>query len=518
MPSRRFEHLIMSKHSFLFVALALFMGCKTSSSVKPVKLELYVMSQCPYGVQVMNAVAPVAKKLGESLALEVNYIGTKDGDALNSMHGPDEVKGDIAQLCVKKLAPKGFLDFVVCQNKSWKDVASNWRACAKDGGASVDKLEKCIEGEDGKALLSASFAVAEKREARGSPTIFLNDKPYTGGRRERDFMSAICAEFSGEKPEVCAKLPVSPKVMAIFFSDKRCPKCDVAPLEPRLRSEFPGLAVTSVDYASEDGKKLYDELRAAEPSFRFLPAVLFDESVKKDVDGHKAVERYLRPVGKYFILAIGAKFDPTAEICDNKVDDDGDGAIDCADDGCKEDLVCRVEKPKRLDLFVMSQCPYGAMAIIAMQEVLAAFGGELDLGVRFVGDERDGELYSMHGPAEVEEDMRQACAVKHYGAKHKFMSYLACRAKDYSNNDADVLTACVEKDGKALLREDFKLASGLGINASPTFLANNKHIFNGVAAEAIKQKYCEYNEGLAGCKKTLSAGQGGGGGGDGACQ
>jgi hypothetical protein len=52
------------------------------------KLEMFVMSQCPYGVEVVNAIAPVKKQLGAALDLKVNYIGDGAPGSLNSMHGP----------------------------------------------------------------------------------------------------------------------------------------------------------------------------------------------------------------------------------------------------------------------------------------------------------------------------------------------------------------------------------------------------------------------------------------------
>ena len=39
--------------------------------------------------------------------------------------------------------------------------------------------------------------------------------------------------------------------------------------------------------------------------------------------GFQQVQRFVVDAGEYKLLQIGAKFDPTAEICDNKADDDG---------------------------------------------------------------------------------------------------------------------------------------------------------------------------------------------------
>jgi hypothetical protein len=65
----------------------------------------------------------------------------------------------------------------------------------------------------------------------------------------------------------------------------------------------------------------------------------------------------------------------------------------------------------------------------------------------------------------------------------------------------------VEKDGKALLKKEFDLASQLNINGSPTFLANNKYTFGGIDADSIKGNFCKYNAGLKGCDVKLSSDQ-----------
>jgi sulfur relay (sulfurtransferase) DsrF/TusC family protein len=515
----------MSKTTaFVVPLLFLASACQTSTGVKkvvdkPATLEFFVMSQCPYGVQVMSAVAPVVEQLGPNLDFKVSYIGDKKGDEFTSMHGPKEVTGDIVQLCAQKLAPQSFMKMIACQYKTPQgahSVDTNWQDCAKEAGISSSSLKSCIEGSEGKGLLAASFDNSRQRGATGSPTMFLNGKPYQGGRKSRDFLRTVCDAYTGAKPQACTSIPPAPPVAAIFFSDKRCAECNIAPLEPRLKSELGGLTVKNVDYMTDEGKKLYADLRQKDASFRYLPAVLFDNSIEKDKEGYNSLSRYLRPLGEYRILAIGGKFDPTAEICDNKIDDDGNGKIDCQDPGCKDTMVCRPEKAKNLDLFVMSQCPYGNKAVTAMKEVLSTFPKDLSLGVHFIGDEQGTELNSMHGPAEVQEDLRQACVIKHYGRKHQFMNYLACRAADYRNPNWEACTGgttgieaatikrCVDGEGKDLLKADFRLAHTLGIGASPTFLANNKYVFNGIDAETIKQNFCKYNSGLAGCSKTLS--------------
>jgi glutaredoxin len=493
-------------------------GSKATSSTtvagKGPTMEIYVMSQCPYGVQVEEALKPVKEQLGDSFTLDVQFIGDGDASNLQSMHGPSEVKGNIAQLCAHKLDPAKSFDFIGCQNKDMRAVHENWKACGTELKYDEAKLAACVDGDEGKALLAESFAKAKAKGASGSPTIFIAGKAYEGGRKPRDFTKALCAEFTGEKPAACKSIPEPPVVNATFFTDSRCKECDIKPLEARLKGILGGLVVKHVDYASADGKALYAELTAADKNFKFLPAVLLDPNVEKDTDGIGEIKRFLKPVGKYQELALGGKFDPTAEICDNKGDDDADGKVDCADDGCAQQLVCRSEKKQTLEMFVMSQCPYGAKAMIAAHEVANHFGKDVKFEVHFIGDGDASNLSAMHGPDEVAENIRELCAVTKFPKDHKGLAYLACRSKNYKDMnwqpcakevgiDEKVIAACEKGEGKELLAKSYANAKSLGIGASPTFLGNGRREFNAIAGPDLQKQFCTDNPGLAGCKDVV---------------
>lgn len=484
-------------------------------------LEMYVMSQCPYGVQVVNAIAPVKQQLGDALNLKIGYIGNGTPGNFQSLHGAPEVKGNIAQLCAAKQAPKKYLDLIVCQNKNPRAVDTNWKECAGQVGMDAAALEACVNGDEGQQLLAASFAEAQQKGAQGSPTMFINGKPYDGGRKSRDFLKAVCAATTGDQPQPCKDIPVPPTVHAIFFSDKRCAECNIAPLEGRIKNELGGLQVQHVDYMTDEGKKLYQELRGIDPSFKVLPAILVDgEEVAKDTEGSATLAQYMQPLGKWKTLRLDAKFDPTAEICDNGgVDDDGDGKADCADDQCTEAKACRVAKPRTLDMFVMSQCPYGAQAMVAANEVVQHFGKDITLNVHFIGQMQGDQLTSMHGQAEVDEDIREICAATKYPKDHQFAKYLACRSKDYRNPnwqpcakeagmDEKVIQKCFDGEGKALLKKSFQFAESLKIGASPTFLSNNRREFNAVDAASLQKQFCADNPDVKGCAQPIAAKQG----------
>ncbi|MFH1511582.1 MAG: hypothetical protein ABIF10_07880 [Candidatus Woesearchaeota archaeon] len=482
-----------------------------SSGTDNVAVEFYVMSQCPFGTQVEDAIKPVLDSIGDRLDFSLEFIATDNGDGtFKSLHGENEVKGNIAQLCAAKYSPDKYMDMVVCQNKDAASIPGNWEACAKDNGLPFEDIKSCYEGEEGKQLLSESIEATGTVGATGSPTIYIGDEKYSGGRQTNDFLRAICTKFE-DAPAACSDIPAPKEVSMIVLNDKRCEECDVSSVVAQLKSIFPGLKTEELDHSDAQGKKLYDELELT-----FLPALLFDSSVK-DADGYANVQRYLEQKGDYLSLRIGASFDPAAEICDNNIDDTGNGMVDCDDETCKGKLICRPEIKNKLDVFVMSQCPFGVQALNAMQEVLDTFSGNIDFSVHYIADKNaDGSFNSLHGQPEVDENIRELCAMKYYPNDYKYMDYVWCRNKAITSADWEscakdngmsvaMIKACAEGDeGKKLLAEDLLLAKDLEISASPTFLANNKQEFGGIDAETVKAGFCKANEGLDGCDKTLT--------------
>jgi predicted DsbA family dithiol-disulfide isomerase len=469
-----------------------------------VHVDLHVMAQCPYGVQAENAFKDVAATLGPDLDLNVEYIGQSQGGEPSSMHGPNEVKGDLLQVCTKKYAPEKAFDFILCQNENSKEVATNGAACATRVGAPAAKITACAEGQEGKDLLLASFKHSQDKGATGSPTIFIAGKKYEGGRKPTDFVKAICNGADGKKPAACANIPESPKVNVTILSDKRCgADCDPSRLEGNVRGAVGSPVITELDYSSPQGKALFGSLGATT-----LPVAVFDATLDADKDAVSALSRGLKDASGHRVLAAGS-WNPSC------ADDGG-----CKLDACKSTMQCRSEVPKKLDVYVMAQCPFGVKGLDAMKEVTDNFkkaGEPIDFAVHYIGDGDASSLTSMHGAGEVAEDIREECAIQHYGKGLKYMDYVWCRNKSIRDAnwqsctggttgiDTDVIKKCSEGDeGKQLVARSFADSKALGIQASPTWLANNKFKFSGIDAQTIKTNLCSHNAKMAGCDATLS--------------
>ena len=483
---------------------------KATGSATAVRVQAFVMSKCPFAAQAQAGLLGLKKKLGDRLQLRFDYIVTRENGRFSALHGQPEVEGNIKQLCVQKYYPQKIIDFIACQNRDFEAIPKNWRSCAKSLDLAVDKLETCAKGDEGKNLLTESMQRANDANAKGSPTILVAGKAYQGGREANDFLRAACPAFPGDRPTACGDLPPQREVNLLVLNDQRCKSCATANFEKNLKHRFfPKLIVKQVDYGTEEGKKLF-----AAVGVKRLPALIFDATVTK-AEKYGAISRWIKQRGEHYVLKMPATFDPTAEICDNKKDDTGDGKIDCQDPTCKARLVCRKEIKRKVDIFVMSQCPFGAQALLAMDEVLKNFKGKVAFDVHYIADQKDdGSFSALHGQPEVDENIRQLCAKAVYGKKDRYLKYVYCRSNTYRSNDwkgcakggisAQKITQCATKRGDKLLSHDIKLAAALRIAGSPTFLANNRHKFHGVTPEKIKNEVCKHNPGLVGCKNKLT--------------
>lgn len=328
------------------------------------------------------------------------------------------------------------------------------------------------------------------------------------------FLLVITVNGCIKKEEVKKELQIRTEdFVAYLITDNRCKQrnCEVSFLKQNLSQLFPTLEFIEYDYMADNGKSFYKKYNLIN-----LPALLFTKKVEVETN-YQQIQNYLKPNNDLLDLALGATFNPLKEICDNNIDDTGNGLIDCEDSDCNNDLVCREEILKKLDLFAMSMCPYGTKALNAMEEVLENFGDDIDFDIYYIVTESpDGSFRSLHGQPEVDENIRELCTIKYYEEDYEYMDYILCRNKDIRGDwtecaeDFPKIENCFNsEEGKELLSENAKLANELRIGASPTWMANNRYQFSGIDANTVKKNFCLYNPDLGkACENELSANTG----------
>jgi len=171
-------------------------------------LEAYVVSRCPFGLQMQRAMAEAVKEQ-PSLAqyMKVIYMGSVSGNKITAMHGEAEATENLRQICIREEQPNKYWNYVACQMKS----AGQEVACEKSTGVDSATLSACISSPSrGIAYAQKDFDLNTKYSVTGSPTLVLGgavvDETNFGGRSADGVKSLVCAGFNTEAGFCATKL------------------------------------------------------------------------------------------------------------------------------------------------------------------------------------------------------------------------------------------------------------------------------------------------------------------------
>ncbi len=181
-------------------------------------LEVFVVSRCPYGLQIQRAVADAVKNIPElAQYIKVEYIGAVSGNKITAMHGDAEATENLRQICIREEQSAKFHDYVACQMKTG-DIAG----CQTSIGIDSAKLNSCVStASKGIAYAQKDFDQSNNYGVQGSPTIFLNGTKISesdfGGRSSGGVKSMVCAGFNNQ-PEFCST-KLNTVAAAVGFSE-----------------------------------------------------------------------------------------------------------------------------------------------------------------------------------------------------------------------------------------------------------------------------------------------------------
>ncbi len=142
-------------------------------------LDLYVMSQCPFGVRAEEQIIPIVKEMKGRVFLKIWYIGKVDGSKnVESMHGVKEVEEDIRQLGIAQLFPSKLNAYLLARAKNYQ--SDNWQTAAKEVGISLSRLNKWMKSDEAASSIINSMAKSMELKIYASPTLFINGEKYMG--------------------------------------------------------------------------------------------------------------------------------------------------------------------------------------------------------------------------------------------------------------------------------------------------------------------------------------------------
>lgn len=179
-------------------------------SDKP-KVELFIMSHCPYGTQIEKGIVPVMKTLGKKADIQIKFVNY-------IMHGDAELQDNIRQYCIGTEQNAKYNDYLTCFLK-----AGDATGCMASTGIDQKKLDSCYKATDSKFKLTADFNDKTKWKGsfptfaindaennsygvQGSPTLVINGKQVESNRDSASLLSTICAAFNNQPDECKSKL------------------------------------------------------------------------------------------------------------------------------------------------------------------------------------------------------------------------------------------------------------------------------------------------------------------------
>lgn len=180
----------------------------SKKSDKPA-VELFVMSHCPYGLQIEKGIVPAVEALGDKIDFKLKFCDY-------AMHGEKELNEELRQSCIQEKEGSKLLSYLKC---FWQ--AGDAAKCLKEVKINEGEINKCItetdktykvmEGFNDKSTWQGdypSFAVFKEDNTKygvgGSPTLIINGEEAQSARDSASLLSAICSAFN-QAPEECKK-------------------------------------------------------------------------------------------------------------------------------------------------------------------------------------------------------------------------------------------------------------------------------------------------------------------------
>ncbi len=173
------------------------------------KAELFVMSYCPYGMDMeQNAFIPAYNLLKDKADISVKFVSY-------AMHGKQEVEENTRQFCAQQQDADKYFKYLNCFN-----ATNNSANCLQQAGLDEKKLNRCIDDtnkkygildkyNDQSTWLSGRYPLYPIHEelnntygVQGSPTLVINGAQVNADRTPAGVAAAICAAFN-KAPAEC---------------------------------------------------------------------------------------------------------------------------------------------------------------------------------------------------------------------------------------------------------------------------------------------------------------------------
>ncbi|MEM5793480.1 MAG: hypothetical protein QXY45_03975 [Candidatus Aenigmatarchaeota archaeon] len=182
-------------------------ACERLKKVDKPQLEAFVVSYCPYGLQMQRVLVPVHELLGKVADIKIRYIGSIENGKVTAMHGDQEAQENLKQICIREEQSDKYWNYISCFMKA----QGRSEICSDEVKLDKKKLEDCIKDPNkGLKYAKVDFDLANKYSVTGSPTLILNGERVSeynfGGRSAEAVKTLICCSMKTKTSECDTKL------------------------------------------------------------------------------------------------------------------------------------------------------------------------------------------------------------------------------------------------------------------------------------------------------------------------
>ena len=191
-----------------------------TKSDKP-KVELFIMTHCPYGTQAEKGIIPAIKALGDTVDAKIRFVHYFMHDSCKNPDGsPDYNIGSQAQcesagktwdtlesdetkrqVCIREEQPDKFYDYLGC---FLEDGDSD--RCLIEAGVDTTKMNTCVSSGKGEEYYAEDSALSQSYGVRGSPTLVINGVQVSSGRDSASYLNTICSAFNSAPGECSSEV------------------------------------------------------------------------------------------------------------------------------------------------------------------------------------------------------------------------------------------------------------------------------------------------------------------------
>ncbi len=146
------------------------------------KVELWVMSYCPFGTQAESKILPVIQEYKDQVDFQLRFIASETdhstdeadvGKIFRSLHGREEVLENIRQLLVEKHYPEKHFEYILCRAR---DIKASWKECMEKLGIDTNQIDNLSRSQEGINLLRKNIKQETPFRISSSPTLLLDGR------------------------------------------------------------------------------------------------------------------------------------------------------------------------------------------------------------------------------------------------------------------------------------------------------------------------------------------------------